>query len=78
MDSIFCTYSTEEYAELAPKINREDFDANAVAKHVKYAGMKCLVITPKHHDGFAMCDSEVSEYVYIYASPYSKEIVQKL
>jgi alpha-L-fucosidase len=40
--------------------------------------MKYLVITSKHHDGFAMYDSEVSEYDIMDASPYKKDIVQEL
>lgn len=68
----------EEYAELAPQFYPLDFDADAVAKLAKDAGMKYLVITSKHHDGFAMYDSEVSEYDIIDASPYPKDIVQEL
>lgn len=68
----------EEYAALAPQFNPTDFDADAVAKLAKDAGMKYLVITSKHHDGFAMYDSKVSEYDIIDASPYPKDIVQEL
>lgn len=68
----------EEYAELAPQFYPLDFDADAVAKLAKDAGMKYMVITSKHHDGFAMYDSEVSEYDIIDASPYPKDIVQEL
>ncbi|MBU2939199.1 alpha-L-fucosidase [Lacinutrix sp. C3R15] len=68
----------EEYAALAPQFNPTDFDADAIAKLAKDAGMKYLVITSKHHDGFAMYDSKVSEYDIIDASPYPKDIVQEL
>ncbi|MBU2929866.1 alpha-L-fucosidase [Winogradskyella psychrotolerans] len=68
----------DEYAELAPQFNPTDFDADAVAKLAKDAGMKYLVITSKHHDGFAMYDSKVSEYDITDASPYPKDIVQEL
>lgn len=67
-----------EYAQLATQFNPTQFDANAIAKLAKDAGMKYLVITSKHHDGFAMYDSEVSEYDIIDASPYPKDIVQEL
>ena len=68
----------EEYAQLAPQFNPKEFDADAIAKLAKDAGMKYLVITSKHHDGFAMYDSKVSEYDIIDASPYPKDIVQEL
>lgn len=67
-----------EYAKLAPQFNPTDFDADAIAKLAKDAGMKYLVITSKHHDGFAMYDSKVSDYDIIDASPYPKDIVQEL
>ena len=67
-----------EYAELAPQFNPTHFNADAIAKLAKDAGMKYLVITSKHHDGFAMYDSAVSEYDIIDASPYPKDIVQEL
>jgi len=68
----------DEYAQLASQFNPQDFDANAIAKLAKDAGMKYLVITSKHHDGFAMYNSEVSEYDIIDASPYPRDIVKEL
>lgn len=68
----------DEYAQLASQFNPTEFDADAIAKLAKDAGMKYLVITSKHHDGFAMYDSEVSEYDIIDASPYPKDIVKEL
>lgn len=68
----------EEYAQLANQFNPTEFDADSVAKLAKDAGMKYLVITSKHHDGFAMYDSESSKYDIIDASPYPKDIVQEL
>jgi len=68
----------EEYAQLAAKFNPVDYDADAIAKLAFDAGMKYVVITSKHHDGFAMYDSKVSEYDIMDASPYKKDIVQEL
>ncbi len=68
----------DEYAQLAKEFNPTAFDADAIAKLAKDAGMKYVVITSKHHDGFAMYDSEVSTYDIIDASPYPKDIVQEL
>jgi alpha-L-fucosidase len=67
-----------EYAQLAPKFNPTQFDADGIAKLAKDAGMKYLVITTKHHDGFAMYDSKVSEYDIMDASPYKKDVVKQL
>ena len=67
-----------EYAQLAPQFNPADFDADAIAKLAKDAGMKYLVITAKHHDGFAMYDSKASEFDITDASPYPKDIIQEL
>lgn len=68
----------EEYAQLAKEFNPTQYNAEAIAKLAKNAGMKYVVITSKHHDGFAMYDSEVSKYDIIDASPYQKDIVQEL
>lgn len=67
-----------EYAELATKFNPTQFDADGIAKLAKDAGMKYLVITAKHHDGFAMYDSKVSDYDIMDASPYKKDVVKQL
>ena len=77
---IQCTakISRDEYAELAPQFNPVNFDADAIAKLAKDAGMKYLVVTSKHHDGFAMYDSKVSKYDIMDASPYKKDVVQAL
>lgn len=68
----------DEYAKLAPKFNPTDFDADAIAKLAKDAGMKYLVVTSKHHDGFAMYDSKVSDYDIMDASPFKRDVVQEL
>ena len=67
-----------EYAKLASEFNPVGFDADAIAKLARDAGMKYVVITSKHHDGFAMYDSKVSKYDIVDASPYKKDIVQEL
>ena len=51
----------EEYAKLADRFNPQHFDANIWAKVAKDAGMKYIIITSKHHEGFAMFDSKVSD-----------------
>lgn len=51
-----------EYLELAHKFNPVKFNAEEWVKNAKNAGMNYMIITAKHHDGFAMYDSKVSDY----------------
>lgn len=51
-----------EYAQLADSFYPNGFDAEALVRFAKRAGMKYLVYTAKHHDGFAMYDSSVSDF----------------
>ncbi|NLR93307.1 alpha-L-fucosidase [Flammeovirga agarivorans] len=68
---------TEDYRKLADTFNPVNFDAEEVAQLAVDAGMKYLVITAKHHDGFALFDSKVSDY-NITNTPYKKDIVKQL
>ncbi len=68
----------KEYAALAKQFNPVNFDANAIAKLAKNAGMKYIVITAKHHDGFALYDSAFSDYNMVKATPYKKDIIKAL
>lgn len=50
----------EEYAKLADRFNPQQFDAAVWAKTAKDAGMKYMVLTARHHDGFALWNSPAS------------------
>jgi alpha-L-fucosidase len=67
-----------EYAELAAKFNPVKFNPDSIAKLAKDAGMKYLVITSKHHDGFALFDSKVSKFDVIDATPFKRDIIREL
>ena len=67
----------EEYKKLMKEFNPKNFDAAAVVSLAKAAGMKYLVITTKHHDGFAMFDSKASDYTVMH-TPYKKDIIRQL
>ena len=67
----------EQYEKFVPQFNPVKFDAEAWAKMAKDAGMKYIVITTKHHDGFALFDSKVSDYD-IMATPYKRDIMKEL
>lgn len=67
-----------EYEKLAGEFNPVQFDPVLWAQTAADAGMKYLVITSKHHDGFCLWDSEVSQYDIMDASPYKKDILGAL
>src|ERR1051325_483039 len=58
-----------EYAEYAKQFNPVKFDADAWVRLAKGAGMKYIVITSKHHDGFAMFKSAASAFNVDDATP---------
>ena len=53
-----------------------EFDADAWVSLAKRAGQKYLVITAKHHDGFCMYDSQVSDYDIVDATPFGRDPMQ--
>ena len=67
-----------QYETFAPKFNPVQFDAAEWVRIAKSAGMKYLVITSKHHDGFAMFDSAVSDYDIVDRTPYKKDPMRAL
>lgn len=68
----------KEYEQYASKFNPIQFNAEEWVTLAKNAGMKYLVITAKHHDGFALWDSEVTEYDIMDASPFQRDILAEL
>ena len=67
-----------EYKELAATFKPDKFDAKAIAKLAKDAGMKYVVITSKHHDGFAMYDSKSNDFNVVKATPYGHDPMKDL
>jgi len=67
-----------EYEKYAQQFNPVEFDADQWVRLAKSAGMKYIVITSKHHDGFGLWDSKVSNYDVIDASRYKKDILKQL
>ena len=52
----------KEYASLAARFNPKRFDPHAWAALAKEAGMRYMVLTTRHHDGFSLFDSKVSDF----------------
>jgi len=73
----FARIPPSRYETLAGQFNPVKFDADAWARLASDAGMKYLVITTKHHDGFALFDSAVSDYD-ITATPFKRDIMKEL
>ncbi|MEW5976597.1 MAG: alpha-L-fucosidase [Acidobacteriota bacterium] len=67
-----------EYEKLPPQFNPTEFNAGEWVSLAKAAGMKYITITSKHHDGFAMFDSKVSEYDIVDRTPYKKDVLKQL
>jgi alpha-L-fucosidase len=67
-----------EYKEFAKDFNPVNYDPKAWVKMAKDAGMKYIVITSKHHDGFALFDSKVTDWDVVDASPYGKDLLKPL
>ncbi len=67
-----------EYQLFAKEFNPVKFDAERWVQIAKDAGMKYIVITSKHHDGFAMFDSKASDWNIVKATPYGRDPLKDL
>ena len=68
----------DEYAALAKRFDPVKFDADAWAAVAQAAGMKYVVITSKHHDGFAVFRSRTSPYNIGDATPFKRDPIKEL
>ncbi|GIL23491.1 MAG: alpha-L-fucosidase [Bacteroidota bacterium] len=66
------------YEKLPAFFNPTQFNAAEWVQMAKDAGMKYITITSKHHDGFAMYDSKVSDYNIVKRTPYGKDVLKML
>jgi alpha-L-fucosidase len=68
----------EEYAQVAGEFNPSKFDADFIVRTAKNAGMKYLVITSKHHEGFCLWDSKYTDFD-VTGTPFrGRDILQEL
>ncbi len=67
-----------EYEQLAKQFNPVKFNAEEWVQLAKDAGMKYIVITSKHHDGFALYGSKVSKYNIVDATPFKRDALKEL
>jgi alpha-L-fucosidase len=68
----------DEYKEVARTFNPTKFDADAIVSLAKNAGMKYIIITSKHHDGFAMFHSRASDFNIMDATPFGRDPMKEL
>ena len=67
-----------DYARIADDFNPVGFNADEWVRIAKDAGMKYMVLTSKHHDGFAMYASETNDYNIVERTPWHRDPVQEL
>jgi len=67
-----------QYERLAQRFHPAKFDADAWATVAEQAGMRYMIITAKHHDGFAMFHSASDRYNIVDATPWKRDPVREL
>ena len=73
-----CKIPVREYRAKACTFNPVDFNAEELVLTAKNAGMKYIIFTTKHHDGFAMFKSNASEFNIVDYTPFKRDIVDEL
>jgi alpha-L-fucosidase len=68
----------DQYEKFALQFNPTAFNAAEWVRYAKEAGMKYIVITSKHHDGFCLFDSKHTDYDVIDATPFKRDILKEL
>ncbi|WP_426329840.1 alpha-L-fucosidase [Pedobacter sp. R-06] len=68
----------KEYGAIADQFNPVKFDSDAWVKQASETGMKYIVFTAKHHDGFAMYNSASSDYNIVKRSPFKRDPIAEL
>ena len=73
-----CKIPVEEYQQRAKEFNPVKYDPDAWVRMAKEAGMKYIIITSKHHDGFALFDTKASKWNVVDATAYGKDLLKPL
>jgi alpha-L-fucosidase len=68
----------KEYEKFSSRFNPVKFNAEEWVRTAKEAGMKYIVITSKHHDGFCLFDSLLTDYDVIDTTPFKRDILKEL
>lgn len=73
-----CKIPVAEYQQVAATFNPVKYDPESWVLLAKQAGMKYIIITSKHHEGFAMFKSNASKFNIVDFTPYKKDILEAL
>jgi len=74
----YAAIPVDQYEPLAKQFNPAGFNAGEWVQLAKDAGMKYIVITAKHHDGFCLFDSRYTDYDIMDATPFRRDIMKEL
>ncbi len=66
------------YAEVANRFNPTAWNADSIVALAQAAGMKSIVFTSKHHDGFCMYHSKYTDFNIVDATPFGRDVMQEL
>ncbi|SHM63288.1 alpha-L-fucosidase [Chitinophaga jiangningensis] len=69
---------SDVYADVANRFNPAQWNPDSIVLLAKAAGMKSVVITSKHHDGFCMFKSAYTDYNVVDATPYKRDVLKEL
>ncbi|MCK6633264.1 MAG: alpha-L-fucosidase, partial [Fimbriimonadaceae bacterium] len=67
----------DEYDKLRADFNPEPFNADEIVLAAKNAGMQYIVITSKHHDGFCLFDSKLTDWD-VMSTPFKRDIMREM
>lgn len=74
----FAGIFSDWYAYTALDFNPTKWDADSVVALAKAAGMRSIVFTAKHHDGFCMYGSKYTDFDIVDATPYGRDLMKEL
>ena len=74
----FAGIFSDWYASTADEFDPVNFDADEIAVLAKKAGMRSIIFTTKHHDGFSMFDTKTSDYTSVAATPSRRDFVKEM
>ena len=74
----FAKIPKEEYMAVAKRFDPEKWNAKEVVALAKAAGMRSIVFTSKHHDGFCMYHTKYTDYNIVDATPFKRDVMKEL
>ncbi len=69
---------SDVYEQIAKRFNPLEWDADEIALLAKNAGMRSIVMTSKHHDGFCMYHSQYTDFNIVDATPFKRDVLKEL